>query len=132
MIVRPGSAAASSPAVERHELDLTTPFTTADLPSGRVDAVVHLAQHRDYASFPEGAGSVASVTIAAACRLAEHACQRGATRFVFASSGGIYAPGPDPEPEDAGGRRFFAPSIVSRAAATIDAEATSSGGRFGT
>ena len=44
----------------------------------------------------------------------------------------LHAPGPDPEPGAAGGRRFFAPSIDSRAAATIDAAATSSGGRFGT
>jgi len=101
VVVRPGSAPASSAAVERHELDLTTPFTTADLPAGRVDAVVHLAQHRDYASFPHGAGSVSSITIAAACRLAEYACELGASRFVFASSGGIYAPSHDPVAEDA-------------------------------
>jgi nucleoside-diphosphate-sugar epimerase len=92
-LVRPGSdASALPPTTRRHELDLSAPFEPNDFPTGPVDAVVHLAQHSGYASFPAGAGSVASITVAAACRLAELAADRGASRMVFASSGGIYAP----------------------------------------
>jgi nucleoside-diphosphate-sugar epimerase len=62
----------------------------------RVDAIVHLAQARDYADFPSSAGAVFAVAAAATQALLDHALRTGARRFVYASTGGLYAPSSQP------------------------------------
>jgi nucleoside-diphosphate-sugar epimerase len=102
VVVRPGTASAAlPPGCAVHELDLARPFGRDDLPSGPFDAMVHLAQHPNYASFPVDAGVLAELNVAATCRLAESAPGLGASQFVFASSGGIYGSSPNPVTEDA-------------------------------
>lgn len=67
----------------------------------RLDAVVHLAQSRRFRDFPDAAAEVARVNTLAAVELAEHAVRAGATHFVYASTGGVYATGPEPLAETA-------------------------------
>jgi UDP-glucose 4-epimerase len=73
--------------------DLTDEF---ELPAG-LDAVVHLAQSRRYREWPEGAGDMYAVNVHATFRLLARA---GTGRFVYASTGGVYAPSPAPLRED--------------------------------
>jgi len=62
----------------------------------RVDAIVHLAQAGDYAEFPSGAGEVFAVAAAATQTLLDHAVRTGTRRFLYASTGGLYAPSSRP------------------------------------
>jgi UDP-glucose 4-epimerase len=59
---------------------------------GRIDAVLHLAQSRDYREFPEQAGAIFAVNTAATASLLEYAADAGAARFVLASTGTVYEP----------------------------------------
>jgi nucleoside-diphosphate-sugar epimerase len=71
--------------------DLADPRFDRVLPS-QLDAVVHLAQSPDYRNFPDGAGSVVDVNVAATARLLDYARRAGAARFVLASTGTVYRP----------------------------------------
>jgi nucleoside-diphosphate-sugar epimerase len=73
--------------------DLTAELALPD----RVDAVVHLAQSRRYREWPDGAADVYAVNVHATFRLLERA---GAARFVYASTGGVYAPSRSPLREE--------------------------------
>jgi nucleoside-diphosphate-sugar epimerase len=59
----------------------------------KVDAVIHLAQSRRFREFPESLDNIFSINTHATVRLAEFARRAGAKCFIFASTGGIYAPG---------------------------------------
>jgi UDP-glucose 4-epimerase len=80
--------------------DLTEPLDRRALP-GQVDCIVHLAQSQRYREFPEGAADVFAVNVASTSRLLEYARESGAESFVLASTGGVYAPGPEPIDEEA-------------------------------
>ena len=77
--------------------DLTQLPDPAALPES-VDAVIHLAQAS--AAFPGGADALFQVNAAATQRLADYARRAGAKRFIFTSSGNVYAPGRGPLFED--------------------------------
>jgi nucleoside-diphosphate-sugar epimerase len=79
------------PAVDWVDHDLTAPLAAARLPE-HVDAVVHLAQSRRYREFPEGAPDVFAVNTRSTFELLEYARRAGARSFVYASTGGVYAP----------------------------------------
>lgn len=85
-------------AAEHVEQDLAAPLRD-DLPL-RIDAVVHLAQSRRYREWPEGAADVFEVNAAATVRLADWCRRAGGGRFVYASSGAVYAAGPEPRTEE--------------------------------
>jgi nucleoside-diphosphate-sugar epimerase len=72
-------------------LDLRDPGFARRLP-GRVDAIVHLAQSREYRDFPVGAVDVVDVNLGATARLLDYARGAGVQRFVFASTATIYEP----------------------------------------
>jgi UDP-glucose 4-epimerase len=74
--------------------DLTAPLSP-ELPE-RIDAVIHLAQSRRHREFPEGAVDVHEVNAAATVRLLDYCWRAGGTTFTYASTGGVYAPGPEP------------------------------------
>jgi len=93
-LVRPGAAPADSPGVRWVEQDLAAPLGAA-LPE-RADAVVHLAQSRRYREFPEGVLDVQAVNVTMTVELLDYARRAGAQTFVYASSGAIYASGPEP------------------------------------
>jgi UDP-glucose 4-epimerase len=81
------------------ELDLARPLDVSALPE-RVDAVVHLAQSARYRDFPDGAGDVVAINVAATAALADYARRAGARRFVLCSTGGVYGYRPGPARED--------------------------------
>ena len=70
--------------------DLAEPALPADLP--RVDTVVHLAQSRRFRDFPGAAPEIFAVNVASTAQLLDWAWRTGAARFVYASTGGVYAP----------------------------------------
>lgn len=91
---RPGAAPEKIDGVRWIEQDLSSPL--ADGLPERIDAVLHLAQSRRYREFPEGAVDVHEVNTAATVRLLDYCRRVGGGTFTYASSGAIYASGPEP------------------------------------
>ena len=83
-----------------YEGDLASGVDAAALPEA-ADAVIHLAQSRRFRDFPGSASHVARVNTLAAVELAQYAVRSGARRFIYLSTGGVYAPGPEPLAEEA-------------------------------
>jgi UDP-glucose 4-epimerase len=79
--------------------DMAAPLSAGALPS-RLDAIIHLAQSRDYRAFPEKALAIARVNVEATLELLDHGLRAGIERFVFASSGGVYGGSDKPLTED--------------------------------
>lgn len=82
----------ATPAARWIEQDLTEELDAAALPD-HVDAVVHLAQSMFYKHFPEHAEDIFAVNVHGTFRLMTWALGVGASRFVFASTGGVYGHG---------------------------------------
>jgi UDP-glucose 4-epimerase len=95
---RPGREVAPADGVTWIEQDLAGPLGS-DLPA-EIDAVVHLAQSPRFREFPAGTVDVFEVNSATTVRLLHYCCAAGGTRFVYASSGAVYPPGPRPVRED--------------------------------
>lgn len=93
-------SAKGAPGVNWVQWDLAAPPSAGALPA-HLDAVLHLAQSRDYRHFPESALAIARVNVDATLELLDHARQAGAKQFVFASSGGVYGGSDVPIKEDA-------------------------------
>lgn len=91
---------AAAPNIEPLAMDLSQPLDSSVLPE-RIDAVVYLAQSPRFREFPGGAGDVRRVNVDQPLALIEEARARGATSFVYASSGSVYAPSPEPLSEEA-------------------------------
>jgi nucleoside-diphosphate-sugar epimerase len=83
-----------------HEVDLARPLYASGLP-GRIDAVLHLAQAREFRDFPRSAPQVFAINVASTAFLLDWALSAGATHFVSASSGGVYRAGGEVLTEDA-------------------------------
>jgi len=81
------------PSAKTIVADLTSPSLGARLPRD-VDVILHLAQA--YKSFPDHAAEIFAVNAASTQRLADHARATGVRRFILASSGSVYSPGPAP------------------------------------
>jgi nucleoside-diphosphate-sugar epimerase len=77
------------PDVEWIEHDLARALDDRRMPTG-IDAVIHLAQSRDYKEFPERAANIFDVNVRGTMQLLDYARQSGVRQFIFASSGGIY------------------------------------------
>jgi nucleoside-diphosphate-sugar epimerase len=78
--------------------DLESGEGLAALPA-RADAVLHLAQGAG--AFPAAAPALFGVNANGTARLLDYASRSGTSRFVFTSTGTVYAPGPGPLAEDA-------------------------------
>jgi UDP-glucose 4-epimerase len=89
------SPAGEHPSIHPVAVDLAIDWDRGLLPT-RVDAVVHLAQSAAHRDFPAGAVDVFRVNIESTARLLDYAQHCGAGHFIFASSGGVYSPGPKP------------------------------------
>lgn len=72
-------------------VDLRDPGFARELP-GHVDAIVHLAQAREYREFPDKAVDIFDVNLGATARLLDYARRAGVERFVFASTATMYQP----------------------------------------
>jgi len=70
-------------------LDFADTNWSRHLPAA-VDVVIHLAQSRHYASFPEHVRDIVDINVVATVALAEWARRAGARRFLLASSGTVY------------------------------------------
>ncbi|HEX3976537.1 MAG TPA: NAD(P)-dependent oxidoreductase [Solirubrobacteraceae bacterium] len=70
-------------------IDLRDPGFARKLP-GRADAIVNLAQAREYRDFPASAVDIFDVNLGATARLLDYALGAGVQRFVFASTGTMY------------------------------------------
>jgi UDP-glucose 4-epimerase len=97
-VYRPPVAPPEVEGVRWFAQDLVAPLVTG-LPE-RVDAVVHLAQSRRYREFPEAALDIFDLNVGAALRLFDYARRSGASKFVLASSGAVYAPRSEPLREE--------------------------------
>jgi nucleoside-diphosphate-sugar epimerase len=86
---------AAQPNVRPITMDLARPLDRSALPE-RVDAVFHLAQSRRFRDFPDGAEDMFAVNVARTAELLDYACSAGASHFVLASTGGVYAPSAQP------------------------------------
>jgi len=91
---RPGAEPPAIDGVRWVSQDLAARLDAA-LPQS-CDAVVHLAQSRRYREFPEGAVDVYAVNAAVTVELLDYARRSGAKSFTYASSGAVYASGPEP------------------------------------
>ena len=80
--------------------DLSQPLDAGRLPA-KVDGILHLAQSERYSDFPDGAEDVFAVNVKSTSELLEYGRRAGARSFVLASTGGTYAPSPEPIAEDA-------------------------------
>jgi UDP-glucose 4-epimerase len=95
-VVRGGAAPAGCVPVQA---DLAGAFSTDGWPD-RLDAVLHLAQSARHRDFPGGAADMTAINVAATATLIEYARRAGAATFIFASTGSVYTPGPQPAAED--------------------------------
>jgi UDP-glucose 4-epimerase len=90
--VRPGKPAEfpelNGATIEQIPVDLSNPFFL-DLDHS-FDAVITLAQDRDFRKFPVFASNVFNVNASANVRIWEWASRTGVSRVIHASSGGIY------------------------------------------
>lgn len=80
--------------------DLAQAMDTRLLPD-KIDSFVYLAQSSRFRDFPGGAADMRQINLDQPLSLIEEARQRGASAFVYASSGSVYAPSGDPLTEDA-------------------------------
>lgn len=87
---RPSAACAD---VCYHEIDLSSDWSPRSLPD-RMDAVIHLAQSRNYRDFPAQALDTFQVNTGSTALLLDYARQAGVDRFIVASTGGLHQPGP--------------------------------------
>ena len=71
------------------EQDLARGVDPGGLP-GSIDAVIQLAQSKRYREFPDGADDMFAVNVRSTFELLEYARAAGASKFVFASTGGVY------------------------------------------
>ena len=115
---RPSVAPAPVPGVRWVAQNLAAPLDGA-LPEA-ADAVVHLAQSRLYREFPEQALDVYAVNTGMTVQLLDYARRAGAGAFVYASSGAVYASGPEPVTEGDTPRpgNFYAASKLAGELAT--------------
>jgi nucleoside-diphosphate-sugar epimerase len=82
---------ADTSAVKWIEADLTEPSFCKKLPK-QIDSIIHLAQSRNFRNFPGGASDVFLINTAATLRLLDYAATAGCVEFLYASTGGVYAP----------------------------------------
>jgi nucleoside-diphosphate-sugar epimerase len=91
---------AQLPGIATVTADLADPAFVRLLPTG-LDAIVHLAQARDYRHFPECAPGVVAINVTATAALLDHAARHGVGQVLLASTATVYEPGPQPLTEDA-------------------------------
>ncbi len=94
-LVRKDGALPDHPHVHSIVQDLAAPLEPDRLPA-TVDAVVHLAQSRQFRKFPEQALDIFKVNVDSTAQLLDYGRRARARTFVFASSGGVCGYQPKP------------------------------------
>ena len=90
-IVRAESLAKSS-EIRFLSLDLATEGLDRDCLAG-IDVIIHLAQSSKFRDFPGNALDIYNVNVASTARLLDYAREVGISKFIYASSGGVYGHG---------------------------------------
>ena len=103
-----------APGVDWVVHDLHEPALPSQLPT-RIDTVIHLAQSRAFRDFPSNAGDIFSVNVGSTALLLDWALKTGATRFILASTGGVYTTSAQLHRED---ESIWAPHLTSYYSAT--------------
>jgi nucleoside-diphosphate-sugar epimerase len=73
------------------EWDMAGPGSPETLPD-RIDAIVHMAQSRNYRQFPADCAEMFTVNVAAVQRLLDLGAALGVRRFCLISTGNVYEP----------------------------------------
>jgi UDP-glucose 4-epimerase len=94
-LVRNGAALPKHQQVQMLPLDLGCRLDTTALPAS-VDAIIHMAQSRQFRKFPEAAQDIFQVNTGATAQLLDYGRRAKARVFLYASSGGVcgYQPRP--------------------------------------
>lgn len=85
-------------SIVHHPTDLGKFWSISSLPE-RIDTVVYLAQADTTLKFPEDSQEIFSINTFSVLSALEYARKAGAKTFVFASTGGLYAPSSEPHLE---------------------------------
>jgi len=80
-----------APPAGHVDADLASPGFSTGWPA-RIDAVVCLAQSRRFRDLPAGQSDLETVNRTAVAECLAYALRAGASRFLLASTGGVYAP----------------------------------------
>jgi len=72
-----------------HQMDLTKEVDFLQLPD-KVDAIIYLAQSEYFRDFPLKAPEIFQVNTVQMLRMLDYARRIGVSRFIYASSGGVY------------------------------------------
>src|SRR5688500_18638304 len=75
------------------KLDIATEIVNCSM-NEKIDGIVHLAQSGRYRDFPEGGTGMIDVNVLGTFYLLEWARIHGVQKFIFASTGNVYAPAP--------------------------------------
>ena len=78
--------------VKYHVVDFSRNWSFYGLPD-QVDTIIHLAQSDNFRNFPEKALDIFLVNVDSTARLLEYARLVKASKFIYASSGGVYGCG---------------------------------------
>jgi UDP-glucose 4-epimerase len=71
--------------------NLLEPFDSSLLPND-IDAIIHLAQSKNYSAFPEHAKEVFDINVASTFNFLNYAVNSNVKYFLYASSGSVYSP----------------------------------------
>jgi UDP-glucose 4-epimerase len=77
--------------VTYHVIDLSSDWSSKSLPV-HVDALIHLAQSRNFREFPQQALEILQVNLVSTAKLLDYASRVGVKHFVLASTGGLHRP----------------------------------------
>jgi nucleoside-diphosphate-sugar epimerase len=72
------------------KIDLSHDFSIEELPEN-VDAIIHLAQAKNYRDYPDSAIEVFQINTFSTIKLLEYARRKGVGLFIYASSGSVYS-----------------------------------------
>ena len=76
--------------VKWYHADLKDDFNIKILPAN-IEAVIYLAQSKDYKDFPKKAIDIFEINTVKLLKMLDYARKAGAKKFIYASSGGVYA-----------------------------------------
>lgn len=98
-VISLGKTSPNGPIKEHIVLDLASDWSDEVLPSD-IDAVIHLAQSAYFREFPEKSENVFQVNTLSTLKLLNYAQKAQASKFMYASSGGVYGKGNESFVED--------------------------------
>lgn len=78
--------------VNYHVIDFSNDWSIDNLPED-IDTICHLAQSDNFRDFPEQALDVFDVNIGSTAKLLDYGYRKNVKKFIYASSGGVYANG---------------------------------------